>query len=154
MVNVLRRGSSRHKKQMSREQMEGLRRYITTTTINFSDIKQSRKDHKTEENYYERDGKTEQKELKQKSIAQMHNYNNQNVDKYFAKEVQATLPLTFYIYIFDEIDSQYHKYFRAVLFSAPPQVYTYRLTNTSGNFAMTSTSPNQNEIIGIQHLKK
>ena len=35
MVNVLRR-EQRHKKQMSREQMEGLRRYITTTTINFS----------------------------------------------------------------------------------------------------------------------
>ena len=36
--------------------------------------------------------------------------NNQSVDKYFAKEVQATLPLTFYRYIFDKIDSQetYH----------------------------------------------
>ena len=52
--------------------------------------------------------------------------NNQSVDKYLAKEVQATLPLTFYIYIFDEIDSRYHKYFRADLFTAPPQVYTYR----------------------------
>ena len=57
--------------------------------------------------------------------------NNQSVDKYLAKEVQATLPLTFYIYIFDEIDSRYHKYFRADLFAAPPQVYTYQLTNTS-----------------------
>ena len=28
--------------------------------------------------------------------------NNKSVDKSFAKEVQATLPLTFYIYIFDE----------------------------------------------------
>ena len=37
------------------------------------------------------------------------NYKDQNVDKYFAKEVQATLPLTFYIYIFDKIDSRYHK---------------------------------------------
>ena len=80
--------------------------------------------------------------------------NNQSVDKYLAKEVQATLPLTFYIYIFDEIDSRYHKYFRADLFTAPPQVYTYRLTNTSYNFAMISTFPNQNEILGIPHIKK
>ena len=77
---------------------------------------------------------------------------NQSVDKYLAKEVQATLPLTFYIYIFDEIDSRYHKYFRADLFTAPPQVYTYRLTNTSYNFAMISTFPNQNEILGIPHI--
>ena len=74
--------------------------------------------------------------------------------KIIAKEVQATLPLTFYRYIFDEIDSQYHKYFRAVLFAAPPQVYTYQLTNTKDYFAMILHFPNQNEILGIQHLKK
>ena len=49
---------------------------------------------------------------------------------------------------------KYHKYFRADLFAAPPQVYTYRLTNTSYNYAMISTFPNQNEILGILHLKK
>ena len=54
--------------------------------------------------------------------------NNQSVDKSFAKEVQATLPLTFYIYIFDEIDSRYHKYFRTVLLSVPPQVCIPNLT--------------------------
>ena len=40
------------------------------------------------------------------------------------------------------------------MFAAPPQVYTYRLTNTSYNYAMISTFPNQNEILGILHLKK
>ena len=54
------------------------------------------------------------------------NTENRMLTNTIAKEVQATLPLTFYRYIFDEIDSQYHKYFRAVLFAAPPQVYTYR----------------------------
>lgn len=38
------------------------------------------------------------------------------------KEVQATLPLTFYRFIFDEIDSKFHKYFRTVLLSVQPQV--------------------------------
>ena len=41
------------------------------------------------------------------------------------KEVQTTLPLTFYRCIFEKIDSQYRKHFWAVLLSAPPQGYTY-----------------------------
>ena len=58
-----------------------------------------------------------------------------------------------HLYIFETIH-KYHKYFRADLLAAPPQVYTYHLTNTSYNFAMISHFPNQNEILGILHLKK
>ena len=52
-----------------------------------------------------------------------------NVDKQLSKKFKPPrlVPHILKIY-FEEIDSQYHKYFRAVLLSAPPQVYTYQLT--------------------------